>query len=237
MKAVQLGPLAAIVTPDLARDAVEKTVVLLHGYGAPGTDLVGLQSAIEVPEGTRFVFLQAPNLLDGMSGPHGGRAWWHIDMIALQVARMTGQNEMLARETPAGIELAREQLDEALHSLEKEHGLDWSHLVIGGFSQGAMLSCDWALRATRPIEALVQLSGTMISESEWKPLMKKRKGLRVFQSHSPDDQVLPFVLAERLRDALQDAEMRNTFVRFRGGHGIAPSVTDALSTFLAKGAV
>jgi phospholipase/carboxylesterase len=107
-------------------------------------------------------------------------------------------------------------------------------LVIGGFSQGAMLSCDWALRSSKSIEGLVQLSGTMISEPEWKSLMTNRIGLRVFQSHSPDDQILPFVLAERLRDAMLAAQMQNTFVRFRGGHGIAPTVTEALSTFLSE---
>lgn len=234
MKAVQLGPLSAIITPDLSKDEVKKTVVLLHGYGAPGTDLVGLERAIDAPEGTRFVFFQAPNTIDGTSGPNAGRAWWHIDMMELQIARMTGQNEALAESTPAGISEACAFLDEALLALQTEFGLDWSALVIGGFSQGAMLSCDWALRSPHPIEALLQLSGTMISETEWRELMLKRAPLRVFQSHSPDDQVLPFVLAERLRDAMQEAKLTTTFVEFRGGHGIASSVTDALSAFLSR---
>lgn len=234
MQAVQLGPLSAIITPTLPAGEIKKTCVLLHGYGAPGTDLVGLAQAIEAPEGTRFVFLQAPHTLEGMSGAHAGRAWWHIDMIALQVARMTGQDDALARATPSGLSEARQMVEEALVALETELGLDWSTLVIGGFSQGAMLSCDWALRSERSIEGLVQLSGTVICEAEWLELLKKHTGLRVFQSHSPDDQVLPFSLAERHRDSMKRAGLKNTFVSFRGGHGIAPTVTAALSRFLAE---
>lgn len=35
-------------------------IVLLHGFGAPGHDLVGLWRTLRVPEGTRFVFPEAP---------------------------------------------------------------------------------------------------------------------------------------------------------------------------------
>jgi phospholipase/carboxylesterase len=234
MLALQLGPLSAIVTPVLSASEVKKTFVLLHGYGAPGSDLVGLAQAIDAPAGTRFVFLQAPHTLDGMSGSHAGRAWWHIDMMALQIARMTGQDDALASAVPEGLHEARDMVEQALVVLEKEHGLDWTTLVIGGFSQGAMLSCDWALRSERSIEALVQLSGTVICESDWLQLMKARAGLRVFQSHSPDDQVLPFSLAERHRDTMTRAGLKNTFVSFRGGHGIAPPVIQALARFLAE---
>lgn len=231
MEMVELGPLQAIVTPAFPQEGITRDVVLLHGFGAPGTDLVGLAAELRVP-GTRFIFLQAPHVLDGMTGPHAGRAWWHIDMIALQVARMTGQDDLLSRSVPDGLDQAREALEAAFVALEQQHGLDSARTYVGGFSQGAMLSCDWTLRGHRPLAGLIQLSGTVICEEQWKQLAPGRSSLRVFQSHSPEDPILPYALAVRLGEMLDGAGLLRTFVPFRGGHGIGPQVLSELSRFL-----
>lgn len=97
MEIRQWGPLTAVVVGPKPEEAAAQTVVLLHGYGAPGTDLVGLASGIQTKTNTRFIFFQAPQVIPGMDGPHAGRAWWHIDMMALQVARMTGQDDRSPR--------------------------------------------------------------------------------------------------------------------------------------------
>lgn len=234
MLTIKAGPLAAVVIPPKSGDKPERDLVLLHGFGAPGTDLVGLERAITTNVPTRFIYLQAPHTLDGQTGPHAGRAWWHIDMMALHIARMTGALEELAGHKPDGLDEARHLLGEALTALESELGLEFERTVLGGFSQGAMLSCDYSLRCQSPPEALLQLSGTVLCESEWLPLMRERAGLKVFQSHAPDDMVLPFALAERHRDNLLRAGAEVEFVAFRGGHGISPLVLNRLSEFLAR---
>jgi phospholipase/carboxylesterase len=234
MQSISAGPLSGIMTATGPAGEPERDVILLHGFGAPGTDLVGLEHSIQTEVPTRFIYLAAPFTLEGMSGPHAGRAWWHIDMIALHVARMLGSHDELAGQVPEGLKHGREVLTQAISALQTEHGLKLEKTVIGGFSQGAMLSCDYVLRSGAPVEALLQLSGTMICEGEWKPLMQKRPGFRVFQSHSREDQILPFELAERLRDSWKEAGGDIDFVEFRGGHGIAPQVLERLSRFLAK---
>ncbi len=229
----RFGPLLATVVEPGGEAAPERTVVLLHGYGAPGTDLVGLERAIETARPCRFVYLMAPHLIDPHGGPDGGRAWWHIDMMALQVARMSGQHDELAAHDPDGRAEAVVLLTEALAALRQQLACDWDSIVLGGFSQGAMLSCDFTLRSEKAPAALIQLSGTVLCESEWVPLMEKRAGLPVFQSHSPGDMVLPFALAERLRDHMSRAKMKNSFVSFHGGHGIGPEVLLELGKFLS----
>jgi phospholipase/carboxylesterase len=112
--------------------------------------------------------------------------------------------------------------------------MDPSRLVLGGFSQGAMLSCDWALRSALPLAGLVVLSGMPIALSEWKRGMATRRGLPVFQSHSPDDVVLPFELAERLAETFSAEGLSSEFVTFRGGHGIPLAVIDGLRRFLGR---
>ncbi len=240
MKSLHLAGLdALVVTPEpapRAENAEKKPgcVVLLHGYGAPGTDLVPLAHELRAPAGTRFVFPAAPHSLDvGMPG-FDGRAWWPIDMVRLQIAVHTKNLESLADERPAGIHSVREMLSAFLDALLVELDVEPSRLVIGGFSQGAMLTCDLALRDTRELAGLALLSGTLISRSEWLPLMSRRAGLPVFQSHSPDDQVLPYSLAQELHGALRGAGADAEFVPVRGGHGIGGPVLPALSQFLTR---
>ena len=44
-------------------------VVLLHGFGAPGDDLVSLAGQLDVPPGTRFFFPEGPiSLVDAAPG-------------------------------------------------------------------------------------------------------------------------------------------------------------------------
>lgn len=206
-------------------------VVLLHGFGAPGEDLVPLGQALGLPREVRFVFPAAPLSLDSV-GLFGGRAWWMIDMERLQLAIMTGRARDLTKESPPELPAAREQVLALLDDVERRLGAPSERVVLGGFSQGAMLSCDVALRSQRPLAGVVLLSGTFLCEDEWRPLMPARRGLRVFQSHGVLDPLLSFELAERLRDALVAAGLELDWVAFRGGHEIPPAVLARLQGFL-----
>jgi phospholipase/carboxylesterase len=230
MRSLTLGGLDALLTGGTDRQGGGSgpIVVMCHGYGAPGDDLVGLWESIDAPPDTRFLFPAAP--LTVGSGFYEGRAWWPIDMARLEYAVQRGELHDLAREVPAGLAAARDELTRFLDAVDRE--LSPPRVVLGGFSQGAMLSCDVALRTERPLAGLALLSGTLLAEEEWAPRMPKRRSLPVFQSHGTDDPLLPFAVAERLRDMLREAGLEVTWVPFRGGHGIAPGVLARLGTFL-----
>jgi phospholipase/carboxylesterase len=204
-------------------------VVLLHGFGAPGDDLVPLWRVLGAPRGARFAFPAAPIALSGWGLMGDSRAWWEIDIARLQMDLMTGSIERLAREVPDGLMEAREQLVSTLDALERALGVAQENVYLGGFSQGAMLSCDTALRTKRPFAGLVLLSGALIAEDEWRPLMTARAGLKVFQSHGTHDPILPFRGAELLRDALTSAGLVVTFQSFRGQHEIPETVLQKLA--------
>ena len=53
-------------------------VMLLHGFGAPGDDLVDLWRMLDVPNEIRFLFPAAPLTLN--LGFGDSRAWWMLDM-------------------------------------------------------------------------------------------------------------------------------------------------------------
>ena len=207
-------------------------VILLHGFGAPGDDLVPLAEVVDAPAGTRWLFPEGPLSLN--MGFGNSRAWWIIDYARIQADRAAGRIRDLSIETPNGLALARERLLALLKDLPRQLPIDYKRTVIGGFSQGAMLTCDAMLQTTYPFAGLVQLSGNLLAQAVWGPLMPRRKGLQVFQSHGIQDDILPHIGAERLRDALSQSGLAVEWHSFRGGHEIPETVLRQLGRFLSK---
>ncbi len=207
-------------------------VILLHGFGAPGDDLVPLVHAIEAPAGTRFVFPEAPLSLN--LGFGDSRAWWMLDIERRNREIAAGRARDLSREVPNGLAEARTRVLALLDEVERRLNAPPRKTVLGGFSQGAMLSCDAVLHTDRSLAGLVLLSGSLVAQDEWRPLMPRKRGLPVLQSHGSMDPILPVFMAEQLRDLLTQAGLSVQWVGFRGAHEIPPSVLDKLGVFLRQ---
>jgi phospholipase/carboxylesterase len=206
-------------------------VVLLHGYGAPGDDLVPLQRVLNVPREVRFAFPEAP-LTPPEMAMYGGRAWWHIDVMRLQQEAAAGRARERMRETPAGLPEARTQIDAVLDALMRELHVPEDKLILGGFSQGAMLALDVALHTQRKLAGLILLSTTFLNRDVWLPLMAARTALPVLQTHGKQDPLLDFDIAVELREALKSAGAKLEWVEFRGGHELPHAVLDAIGSFV-----
>lgn len=225
-----LGGLTCLVA---AREgeAPRQAVVLCHGFGAPGTDLVPVAGELPVPQGTIFVFPQAPLEL-----PWGfdARAWWMVDLDELQRALATGSPRSMAHREPAGMPEARQALTDLLADLKAAHGVSPADVVLGGFSQGAMTSLDVALHAGTRLRGLLLWSTTMLAEEEWSALMPALSGTPAFLSHGMQDPLLPFEVSERLKDRLVAAGWDVTWHPFRGVHQIPASAIEGSAAFLAR---
>lgn len=234
MREEQIGGLRARITggTDGKGGGRGPLILLLHGFGVPGNDLVPLADVLNVPAGTRFVFPEGPLSLS--FGPSDARAWWIIDMARIAQDRAAGRVRDLSQDIPKGLAPARETMLAFLKEIEQKFGADPKKTVLGGFSQGAMLSCDLILHTDRPYAGLVQLSGNILAQPVWGPLLPKRKGLQVFQSHGVQDEILPYIGAERLRDTLVHAGLSVEWHNFRGGHEIPELVLRRLGPFLTN---
>jgi phospholipase/carboxylesterase len=236
MKLRKLGTLDAHVFGGTDREGggTGPVLVLLHGFGAPGTDLIPLYRQVQAPEEVRFVFPMAPLVLDTSVPPAlAPRAFWNIDILALQDAAMAGRFLELFDRVPEGLEVARQAVLSLLDAVDSELEAR-GRIVLGGFSQGAMLACDVALRTTRPLAGLVPLSGTVIARSEWQSLAPGRKGLRVLQSHGRQDPILPYKGGVALRELLTQGGLEVEWHEFSGGHGIPDAVVRRLGPFLSR---
>jgi phospholipase/carboxylesterase len=107
-------------------------------------------------------------------------------------------------------------------------------IVLGGFSQGAMVAAEVALQSDVELDALVLLSGTLVDEASWQKRFGKLRSVPVFMSHGRADRVLPFAIADRFRNELNAAGVEVTWVPFDGGHDMPMTVVDELNRFIGR---
>lgn len=220
---VEIAGMEAIEFPCARKDA--PTIVIFHGYGADGADLAPLAMELALSKPARWLFPDAPLPLDW-----GGRAWFSIDVQSIEAAQRTGKPLDWSESQPSALEEARSAAGAFLQELR----VPWDQLVLGGFSQGAMLAVDLALRAPQAPRGLAILSGNLINAKAWAELAPRRKGLPFFMSHGLADPILGFPGALRLEKLLKEAGLEGELLKFEGGHAIPPEVAAGLAAYLAK---
>lgn len=233
----EIGGLNCVVVGPSDGQNPDAVAVLCHGFGAPGTDLVPLGEVLADrmgAEGERvqFVFPAAPLSLDSYGIP-GGRAWWPIDMVKLQMAMAAGEFRELRTESPDLLPEMSALLRQLADELCARTELPKSRVILGGFSQGAMLSTDAALRMQERPGGLVVWSGTLLDEAAWTQAAADGTSLQIVQSHAVDDAILPYSGAEALREMLTAAGHSVDFLRFRGGHSIPEPAIRAAARLIA----
>lgn len=209
-----------------------RPMVLLHGYGSEATAWLPFAETIQLPKGAQFIFPQGPEATVPPDGPPDGRAWWRLDLASY--IKEPGTLPDLSHARPAGLEPAALKVRALIAEVRPRLGLGNTPVILGGFSQGAMVASEITFRTLEPVRALVLLSGTPVDEASWLGGMKKRHGLPVFISHGRRDDVLPFAAAMRMQAEMKRAGLKVTWYPFDGGHEIPAEVVIALNKFLAR---
>ena len=204
---------------DLAEDERGGTaVVLLHGFGASGDDLVSLARSLVHPR-TRYVvpagLLQLPN---------GGRAWWPLK----QRLGYNAEQELLVPSEE--LTRPRAAVQAVFNTIRERYAP--KTLLVAGFSQGAMLALDAALQPSSGVQRVAVLSGALPVVTSLALAKPRASRPKVFVSHGRQDRVLRFAGAERAVERLKSAGLDVDFLPFDGGHEISPGVVEALREFL-----
>lgn len=213
----------------ITRKHVSRTVVMLHGFGASCEDLAPLAQVLDQNERWNWIF---PNGIQQVPiGQHmTGRAWFPIRMADIEAAAMRGQVVDLADMLPQGMKDAESRLLSMIDTLR----IPTHDLVLGGFSQGAMMSVQVCVNMPTTFAGLVLLSGTLINQKEWAEKLPSVNKTPVFQSHGKSDPVLGFHHAVKLNELLKVKGLKADFVEFAGGHEIPPVVIRKSAEFLSN---
>jgi len=127
-----------------ARGTATHLVVLCHGYGSDGNDLIGLAPYWQrLLPSAAFV---APNAPERCAGAPMGYQWFAISRLDPEEARK-------------GVESAAASLDAFLDAELARLNLPGERLALVGFSQGTMMSLHVGLR--RATAAIVGFSGML----------------------------------------------------------------------------
>jgi phospholipase/carboxylesterase len=192
-------------------------IVLLHGYGSNGDDLIGLAPYWKNKLAhAQFV---APNAPDRVAGAPMGYQWFPL-------------SRMDERELELGVERAASSLNRFIDHELARHGLDESKLALVGFSQGTMMALHVGLRREKAPACILGFSGALAAPHKLKNEAKSKPPILLV--HGDRDDVIPLGAMFEAARALAEAELSAQWhVSYGAPHTIAPDGLELGGAFLA----
>src|SRR5215213_3969576 len=170
-----------------AAGAPEGALVLFHGRGADEHDLFPLLDMLDPDRHLLGATARGP-----LSLPPGGAHWYAVHRVGYP--------------DPETFHDTFPQVAEWLDGLLAEHGIAPERTVLGGFSQGSVMSYALGLGAGRPRPAgIMALSGFIPQVAGFEIDFAKAAGLPVAIGHGTHDPVISVEFGKDARDRLVDA--------------------------------
>lgn len=211
-------PLTGPVLRPASGGPAAQLVVLLHGVGADGNDLIQLAPyfAQALPE-AEFLAPHAP---------------FHYDMAPFGHQWFSLQDRSPAAIT-AGVRIAAPILDAFLDAELARRGLGDEALALVGFSQGSMMAMHVGLRRPRACAAIVGYSGALVAPETLADEIAARPP--VLLVHGDADEVVPVDYLALAAQALEEAGVP-VFAQVRPdlGHSIDEDGVALGAAFLSR---
>ncbi|MBW3593568.1 MAG: phospholipase [Actinobacteria bacterium] len=183
-------------------------LVLIHGRGASEHDLEPLADALDPERRLDVVLPRGP-----LTIPPGGFHWYVVQRVGFPHA-------------PTFLP-AFERLSTWLDAVLSDRGLPIEKTVIGGFSQGCVMSHALAFAAARPRPAgMIGFSGFVPRVEGFDLDLEGRSGLPVFLAHGTYDGVITVDFGRDARDRLEAAGVDVTYREDPVDHTIAMGALD-----------
>ena len=157
----------------LPKNQAQKLVVLLHGYGSNGNDLLEI-AKIWQPSLANTAFFSPNGIEPSEVNPINGYQWF-------------GLSDFDPTNIRAGLDKARPHLNRFLKRLLAEYNLPLSDLIVAGFSQGAMMALDMIYTISR-LGGIIGYSGSFYPQANANPLSTPP----VLLVHGTADLVVPY---------------------------------------------
>ncbi len=196
-------------------------VILLHGYGADGNDLIGLAGPMAgALADTEFV---SPNAPEPCAAAPSGRQWFPITYI-------DGSSEQEMRDGMARAVIA---LDDFITAEIERSGLPANKVALMGFSQGTMMSLHVGPRREHALAGIVGFSGRLLEPERLGNEIRTKPPILLV--HGDADAVVPFESMQQAGEGLAAVGIEvSGFPRPGLGHGIDERGIAAAAQFLMQ---
>ena len=188
----------------------EGALVLLHGRGVDENDLFPLLDLLDPDQRLAAFTPRAPLQPPGHTGNH----WYVIGSV--------GYPDRETFDSTYGL------LGSWLEAVGEETGVPMERTVLGGFSQGGVMSYAMGLGPGRPVPAaIVALSCFVPKVDGWAPDFQDRASLPVYHSHGVNDPIIGIEFGRAAAELLQ-GNVDLTYREHPGGHTIDPRAFDEM---------
>lgn len=213
-----------------------KLVVLIHGYGADGDDLIelGAQWRNALPDAA-FAAPHAPSMIPGFPpGMGGGRQWFALDAYDPNLLRRDPhQTAAIYAAMQRAAEQVAPALEQFLDTELKRYNLKPGDLALVGFSQGTMMALHVGLRRDPAPAAILGYSGALLGGAGLEKQIRSRPPILLI--HGDADEIVPIEAMHAALNALNAAGCPARFHVSRGlGHGIDGQGLALGGAFLAE---
>jgi phospholipase/carboxylesterase len=169
------------------------SIIWMHGLGADGNDFVPIVPELNLPSDLpiRFVFPNAPMQPVSINNGYIMRAWY--DIVALEVNKHADEK---------GIAASVQQIIQLIEH-EEQSGISSEHIILAGFSQGAVMALTTGLTYPKRLGGIIALSGYLpFAENVMKNSAIANRTLPIFLAHGTSDTVVPYFLGETTHKVL-----------------------------------
>jgi phospholipase/carboxylesterase len=203
----------------LVREAVGEPaglLVLMHGRGVDERDLFPLVDELDPARRLLGVTPRGP-----LSLPPGGAHWYGVRQVGFP--------------DPTTFHATFPALSGWIDSLLTDNGLSHDRLVLGGFSQGAVMAYATALARGRPSPAAVlAFSGFIPTVEEFDLDLESRAGLPVAIGHGTYDPIIDVTFGRDARDRLTAATADVVYRESPMPHAIDPGFIEELRPWIEQ---
>ncbi|MEI6187572.1 MAG: alpha/beta fold hydrolase [Alphaproteobacteria bacterium] len=179
-------------------------VILLHGYGADGENLISL--AAELSKAFPDTHFFSPNGILPFENAPFGYQWF-------------GLNDRSEQSMLKGLNNAAPYINQFIDYQLQKFNLSDENLALIGFSQGAMLALHTALRRTKKIGAVISFAGMLVAPQLLQTELKSKPPVSLI--HGALDDVIPLPAMQMALAALEYAHIPvETIIEPMLGHSI-----------------
>lgn len=201
----------------------DPVIIFCHGYGANAENLLFLLSACSFEKiQPTWIFPQGILSLSGQY--QGGRAWFPLDIDLFQELIHTSEitEDVISKYQilfQASLDKPKTALAQFIHALK----IPTTKIILGGFSQGAMLTTHTILSSNTAYMGALICSGAFILNQGWEEKILTSPQTPFLQTHGLYDSILPYYLGESLYKFLSQ-KLAGEWLPFQGGHEMLPVV-------------